>query len=513
MPEPQTLQEYLAAWLEQTQGVPPEVRFASTNEFDAQGRPVVHEDYGPSVADAVTASPWTKAQTIGAPQLGEHYTRPTYGQIVASDRPIRLALEAVGSYLLGDARPPSLTVADPYGIDTALAGKGHMPAFLGSTAELPQAQSIIQSATPEALGRLAEQFPAFATDLAHYRTGQALPPALGHLSDALVQTERPGVYALKPEVQARIAHFLELGKSTAPQANWQGATSAEILKAFDNDPELADIWARMVGATSAGTGVPRNTQEAVQGMRHYLMTDGKAFTERSLETMPGGSFGLPGSKYSNMNLAQLQEALSGDKVEAFAQLMRDYDRIPLDRHAVYALGGILPGEGEAELARHLKPLREYFGILEGRPPKYKTNGAMYDTVNKTEAYERVEQAFADTLRALEPDQPLKDVFAQMWEGVREQRGGKFQGGPIDLMGPRGLLERGAMADPKQMLRALRMTPGKEWTPAMWAAFAALGGADALSADAPPAGAAPPSPDYSGRSDPTGLLARPYRTPR
>ena len=85
----------------------------------------------------------------------------------------------------------------------------------------------------------------------------------------------------------------------------------------------------------------------------------------------------------------------------------------------------------------------------------------------------------------------------MWEGVREQCGGKFQGGPIDLMGPRGLLQHGAMTDPKQMLRALKMTPGKEWTPAMLAALAAAGVV---------------KPDTE-RSAPTGPLVPPGTTPR
>jgi hypothetical protein len=378
---------------------------------------------------------------------------------------------------------------------------------------LPQSETILQSASPEALARLAEQFPAFATDLRHYRTGEALPAALGHLSDVLVQTETPGRYALKPEVQARIAHFLELGKSVPRQANWQGSTSDEILKAFANDKDLADIWARMVGATSAGTGVPRNTQEAVQGMRRYLMTGGKPFTEHILTTLPGGVFGLPKAKYGNMNLAQLQEMLSGDKVEAFAQLMRDYDRIPLDRHAIYALGGVTPDEAEAKLARHLNPLRQYFGVLEGRPPKFKSNGAMYGTLTESEAYERVEQALGDTLRALDPEQPLKDVFAQMWEGVREHRGGAFQGGPIDLMGPRGLLERGAMTDPKRMLRALKMTPGKEWTPALFLAALASLADDARPPGTPPAGDASPAPDRSAGGDRAAPLAPPRTTPR
>ena len=189
---------------------------------------------------------------IGASQVGERYVPPSLSlpSLMTSDNPAQDVAENV----LGNARPRSVQAADPYGDQAWLKGAGPPPGFVvGATEQvLPQAEKLIQAAAPEALNRLAEQFPAFAADLTHYRPGEALPPALGHLSDALVQTDTPGRYALKPEVQARVAHFLELGKSTTRQANWQGSTSDEILKAFANDPDLADIWARMIGRDLGG---------------------------------------------------------------------------------------------------------------------------------------------------------------------------------------------------------------------------------------------------------------------
>jgi hypothetical protein len=100
--------------------------FHTTNARDAGG--------APSVAEAL--SPWTKAATIGAPGLGERYTRPTYGEVVSSENPARALLNVVGSYLVGAGRPRSVAAADPIGLEAWTQGKGPMPVFIGSTEEV-----------------------------------------------------------------------------------------------------------------------------------------------------------------------------------------------------------------------------------------------------------------------------------------------------------------------------------------------------------------------------------------
>jgi hypothetical protein len=100
--------------------------FHTTNARDAGG--------APSVAEAL--SPWTKAATIGAPGLGERYTRPTYGEVVSSDNPARALLNVVGSYLVGAGRPRSVANADPIGLKAWSQGKGPMPVFIGSTEDV-----------------------------------------------------------------------------------------------------------------------------------------------------------------------------------------------------------------------------------------------------------------------------------------------------------------------------------------------------------------------------------------
>jgi hypothetical protein len=100
--------------------------FHTTNARDAGG--------APSVAEAL--SPWTKAATIGAPGLGERYTRPTYGEVVSSENPARALLNVVGSYLVGAGRPRSVAAADPIGLEAWTQGKGPMPVFIGSTEDV-----------------------------------------------------------------------------------------------------------------------------------------------------------------------------------------------------------------------------------------------------------------------------------------------------------------------------------------------------------------------------------------
>jgi hypothetical protein len=100
---------------------PDEPIFRTSNEKDATGAAVVR----------AAPSPWTKAATIGAPGIGERYTLPSVGQVLASDQPLKLLAE----YVTGPGRPRSVANADPTGIDAFTEGKGPMPMFLGTVAE------------------------------------------------------------------------------------------------------------------------------------------------------------------------------------------------------------------------------------------------------------------------------------------------------------------------------------------------------------------------------------------
>jgi hypothetical protein len=123
--------------------------FQSSNEMDPEGNAVVRPDRerGPNQA-------WSKAQTIGAPGLGDRYVPPTTNEIMASDNPFRALIESLASRVVGPGRPKSVAAADPYGLEAALAGKGHFPVFMGTTEEIGAALDMTHAARMQ---RAAEQ--------------------------------------------------------------------------------------------------------------------------------------------------------------------------------------------------------------------------------------------------------------------------------------------------------------------------------------------------------------------
>lgn len=106
-----------------------------------------------------------KAQTIGAPQLGEHYVTDAYSS----------PWEKIASLLVGSGRPRTLQVQDPFGTQTFLQGKGPAPMVaMGTTDEL----------TPEAIAALSKSKPAAATFIKHlmdFANGPVKMPAPGNI--------------------------------------------------------------------------------------------------------------------------------------------------------------------------------------------------------------------------------------------------------------------------------------------------------------------------------------------
>jgi hypothetical protein len=95
------------------------------------------------------------------------------------------------------------------------------------------------------------------------------------------------------------------------------------------------------------------------------------------------------------------------------------------------------------------------------------------------------------LQALAPKESLNQIFAQTWEGVRAGKNLKPQGGPIDILRAKGLLQVGAMLEPARLKAALK-TAG--WTaPAIMAVLAGIQ-SDAGAGPAAPEAQTPTSPD-------------------
>ena len=120
--------------------------FQSSNEKDPQGEAVVRPDR--------LQQAWSKAETIGAPGLGDRYVPPTTNEIMASDNPFRALLESVSSRVIGPGRPRSVAAADPYGLEAALEGKGHFPVFMGTVDEVGGAGRGLFSRVDDAVSRL-----------------------------------------------------------------------------------------------------------------------------------------------------------------------------------------------------------------------------------------------------------------------------------------------------------------------------------------------------------------------
>jgi hypothetical protein len=148
------------------------------------------------------------------------------------------------------------------------------------------------------------------------------------------------------------------------------------------------------------------------------------------------------SKGPAVNAAIAGRSLPADKVEAFAQLMMDQPRIPIDTHALHSLGS----PAGWDLEQHMPSLRGMMKEAEGIPNK--------TALTNSQVYSRLERAMAQALQEIDP-RPVNESFATMWEGARADKGLPFQGGALDILKRKGLLQQGALLDPERLREALR----------------------------------------------------------
>lgn len=285
--------------------------FHTTNARDAGG--------APSVAEAL--SPWTKAATIGAPGLGERYSRPTYGEVVSSDNPARALLNVVGSYLVGAGRPRSVAAADPIGLEAWSQGKGPMPILIGSTTEVgpsvgaaaemgrglysrvddAAARLPVKGAHPNKVASLLKST-ASAEELAYRQVPEFLaaqgntpvtPEALqAHLAQHPAPMPTVKTLAKTPD---SVTAWLERNNEGLPQTpdewthlsarlertaqSWQRNGDQETAQRFFGFAEDAGRHAEGVSTTTGSTsGQPKYAQYQVPGGEEYRET---------LITLPG----------------------------------------------------------------------------------------------------------------------------------------------------------------------------------------------------------------------------------
>lgn len=267
---------------------------------------------------------------------------------------------------------------------------------------------------------------------------------------SLAQTLKPsgqGTYAMRAPNMRRMESLYQAGAAMPNRANWSGNTQ-ELMQAVGGDPALAERFLRLIGATSPNTSVPVNTREALSMFTHGLENPGARVTVPEVQGMaPARKVTMAPSKVPNINNALAGDPLSGDKVEAFSQLMLGRPRIPIDVHALNAVGS-----SAEKLDPEYSALRAMMTKSEGLSAR--------GGLTNSDLYQRVERAMADALSQIAPDVPTNESFATMWEGTRSAKGLKPQGGPIDILRAKGLLQDAAMLDPERLRAALK-TAG--WT--------------------------------------------------
>lgn len=298
------------------------------------------------------------------------------------------------------------------------------------------------------------------------RTAEGVVPpiiggrALGSLAATLELGDAPGLYNLAEPTVERVGDLYRYGTSLPSTSNWAGSASEELLRAFGGDREAALRWARMWGATSPNTSVPVNTRESVSALIHALENPGVPFTVEMAQNFPEAKITMAPSKVPNLNNALLGNPLSpGTKVEAMAGFMAGEPRIPLDVHALHALGSTAN-----KLDPEYPALRKLMTEAEGLPFR--------GGLTEVDMYMRYEDALKRALADIAPGRSINQVFAELWEGARAHKGLKPQGGPLDILRKHGLLQAGAMLDPERLRAALRQ---QGWTaPAIAGLLAALG---------------------------------------
>jgi len=281
--------------------------------------------------------------------------------------------------------------------------------------------------------------------------------ALGSLAAMIQPGEVKGTYRLVPDTIERLRDLYKHGASLPTTANWESAMNDEFIRAFNGDRSAAIRWARMWGALSPRTDVPENTRQSVAAFLHNLENPDVPFTKELLQSGLETVIGLGGTKFGNLNRAVAGEILSPNtKAEAMAGYMMGEERLPIDVHALYALGAKAD-----KLDAEYPALRGLMKMAEGIPLK----AALEDA----DIYRRFEDAMKVALADFAPGKSVNEIFGTMWEGARAHKGLKYQGGPIDILRKKGLLEMGAMLDPAKLRAALSQ---QGWSAAAIAALLA-----------------------------------------
>jgi hypothetical protein len=318
----------------------------------------------------------------------------------------------------------------------------------------------------------------------------APPPGMARTSSGFYV---PGRYVLTPEAEARVTDLTaRLGGALPRTGTWSGSRDEEMLNAFGGHTAASDTFGDIFAALSTGTSVPKNAQEAIKVWYDVLEHPDRPFTDARMHELGVGNVR---SKTDNVNRAlglydyvrlkrdlgggvNLLHDLSGPKVELFSDFQAGRTALPVpDRHYLRGIGS------QYDMLDKLFPeLGAMVERYEGIPPP-KRGGQL----QPRDYVRRLNEPVADALRRADPAmaQRMGPLFGKFWDASRAYQGQMFQGGPVDIYRPRGLMEPGAMLDPAALLRALADT--RSWTAhALGAALATGLGAEAL-------GGAPPAP--------------------
>jgi hypothetical protein len=266
--------------------------------------------------------------------------------------------------------------------------------------------------------------------------------ALGSLANTIdPRSGKEGIYTLQNATKDRVADIYHLlGKRVT--SNWEGAGNIDILGAFAGDREKALQWARMWGATSPNTSTVKNTRESISALIHLLENPDVPFTEDMARELAHDKITMAGSKFGNLNKAVAGETLSPDtKAEAMAGYMAGDPRLPVDVHALFGVGSTA-----TKFDPEIPALRTLMTSTEG----LKRSGGL----TNPQIYKRYEGALRRALEEIEPGVDVNPVFSTFWDGSQVLKGRAPASAPIDILRQKGLLEYGAMLDPRRLKAAL-----------------------------------------------------------
>lgn len=348
-----------------------------------------------------------------------------------------------------------------------------------------EARRFLQRTGPVERDVLAEILRTVPAQYAHKVTEglPGVPPPQRTLPRILhVRDPESGLYTLSPATGERVETLTrDLGAALPHQGTWTGSRGEEMLGAFAGDVRAADLYGDLFAGLSTRTMVPKNAKESIAVWREFLRHPGRGFTHERLRDLGVGNVG---SKRLNVLRAIHGLPLEGPKVSLFSPFMSrgshrvqpprgGHLRVPVpDVHNLRGLGS------EHESVEKLVPdLRRLVERHEGIPAR---GGGL----TERDYVARLNEATAEALQRTDPEGELGRIFAQFWNASRAYQGLPFQGGPSDILRPRGLMERGAMLEDRALTRALN-------DPRPWLALLGLGGLQLVPSHG--VGAPPPPP--------------------